>query len=446
MHYEEALGYLRQLSKFGFRFGLERITELLSRLGNPHHRLRVIHIGGTNGKGSTAAMTSSILQAAGLRVGLFTSPHLHQYTERMQINGRQISRETVARLLTVMHPVLQAMTAAGGEHPTEFEVNTALAFLYFAEEEVDLAVIEVGLGGTIDATNVVRPLVSVITNVGRDHTDCLGHRLPEIAREKAGIIKEQSLVVTAADRPEVLEVLQEVCRIRQATLIRVGREVTWVAQGKFAHGQYLQVRGQKRTYDRVFVPFWGRHQLANAATAIAAVEALARFHLDISMEAVSTGLATTRWPARLEVLREKPQIVVDVAHNADGARVLREALLEFFTYRRLILVIGMLADKDRAQVVATLAPLAAVVMVTRPNSPRAGDWEVVAEEATKYVPEVRINPQITSIVPEALALATDEDLVCITGSMFLVAEARAWLVDCEKFRAEQKDSTEKNRI
>ncbi|MHB1421276.1 MAG: bifunctional folylpolyglutamate synthase/dihydrofolate synthase, partial [Bacillota bacterium] len=244
MDYQEALEFLTNLTKFGMNFGLDRITYLLSQLGNPHCYLKYVHVGGTNGKGSTVAMVTEVLKSAGLKVGSFTSPHLHAYAERTRINGIAISPERVAELLTRMRPVLEKMESDGYEHPTEFEVTTALSFLYFWEEAVDIVILEVGLGGAIDSTNVIDvPLVAVITNIGMDHMDYLGHSLEEIARVKSGIIKKGCRVVTATGREEALEIIIQTCREKQAELYQVGRDSTWERLSYSVEGQYFNING-----------------------------------------------------------------------------------------------------------------------------------------------------------------------------------------------------------
>lgn len=434
MNYNEALEYLTDLTKFGFNFGLGRITHLLEKLDNPHHRLKVIHIAGTNGKGSTAVMISSILQAAGLKVGLFTSPHLHRYTERTRINGCEISENRMAELITRLKPVLDRMVAEGHEHPTEFEVDTALSLLYFAEEKVDIAVLEAGLGGKIDSTNVVTPLVSVITNVAMDHMDYLGSTLTEIATVKAGIIKPGGCVVTAADKPEVLAVIEETCRREGADLIRVGREITWSAGEASLAGQSGRVVTPINTYD-LHLNLLGRHQLVNAATAIGAIESLRRYGIMIDAQTIKEGIARARWPARLEIMRHQPLVLIDGAHNHDGARILCSALLDLCPEQRRVFVIGMLADKEREKVVAELAPLAAAVVVTKPNSPRAGDWQQLAVEVRRYLDEVYVVDDIAAAVAKGMTLVGPDDLLCITGSLYMVAEAREFFLPGEQCAA-----------
>lgn len=442
MEYAEALKYLQNLTKFGFNFGLGRIQELLRRLGNPHLPLRVIHIGGTNGKGSTVAMVAAILKAAGYKTGAFTSPHLHEYTERYTINGEQISRQRVARLIAGVRPHLERMVAGGYEHPTEFEVSTAMAFQYFFEEQVDFLILEVGLGGAIDSTNVVpQPLVTVITNVARDHMDYLGKTVPEIAAVKAGIIKRGVPVVTAASDPLALEVIGKVAREKQAPLIKVtsadegekspwpgSRQVTYQAKKFSLAGQYFTVQGWQDNYEDLFVPLLGRHQVSNAATAVAVYEALVEKGYRIPQSALYTGLAKTFWPARLEFFPGEPPVVLDGAHNYDGARVLRKALDDYFPQKGIIFVLGMLGDKERARVVQELVPRGRAVVVTRPPSNRAQDWQSVAGEARRYTGAVQIVEEIPEAVARALQLAHRDEVVCVTGSLYMVAEAREVLL------------------
>ncbi|MBU7008826.1 bifunctional folylpolyglutamate synthase/dihydrofolate synthase [Phosphitispora fastidiosa] len=424
MNFDESIEFLRNLTKFGFNFGLNRIEELLRRLGNPQRELRVIHVGGTNGKGSTAAMIAGILQAAGHKTGMFTSPHIHSYCERYKIDAIDISRDRIAEMMTVLRPHLEEMVAEGFEHPTEFEVSTALGFLYFYREKVDFLVLEVGLGGAIDSTNVVIPLVSVITNVAMDHMDYLGNSVREIAGVKSGIIKRGVPVATAADDPDALEVIREAARERGCRLLEVGREVTWQSKTSTPEGQEFDIFTPQRVYKNMFLKLAGHHQVVNAATAVAAIELLAGHVYLIDEKAVARGLAAAKWPARLEIVREDPRVVLDGAHNLHGSATLKKALTEVFSYRSLILVFGMLGDKEREKVVAMLAPLARAVVVTKPNSPRAGDWEKIADEVRKYVNEVYLIENIHQAVQKGIEMAGSEDLVCITGSLYMVSEAR----------------------
>lgn len=427
MDFDQAIEYLQNLTKFGFNFGLGRITELLKRLGNPHLELKVIHVGGTNGKGSTTTMLCSILKEAGYRAGAFTSPHLRCYTERYSINGCAIAKQDLARVITELKPHLESMAQEGFEHPTEFEVGTAAAFLYFSRQKVDYLVLEVGLGGAIDSTNVVLPLVSVITNVAMDHMDYLGNTIREIAGVKAGIIKAGVPLVTAASG-EALEVIEEVCKEKNSPLLLVGRDVTWTEEYFSPTGQVVAIRGKNGSYNGLTIPLRGRHQQINAATAVAAAELLARGGALINPEAMARGLAGTAWPARLETMLESPLVLVDAAHNYDGAVSLKKALNDYYSHRGIILVLGMLGDKERSRVVDVLTPGARAVVVTRPNSPRAGDWDMLAREAGRHVARVFMIEDIREAVKFGLGLAGENDLVCVTGSFYMVAEAREMLL------------------
>ncbi|MHB8157486.1 MAG: bifunctional folylpolyglutamate synthase/dihydrofolate synthase [Desulfocucumaceae bacterium] len=430
MTYKEAIEYMQGLTKFGFNFGLERITELLRRFDNPHFKLRVIHVGGTNGKGSTTAMIFSILKESGYSVGTYTSPHLHSYTERYCINGQQIPEQAMADLIEELRPHLEDMVANGFEHPTEFEVGTALAFIYFFREKVDFLVLEVGLGGVIDSTNVVIPQISVITNVAIDHMDYLGGTVSEIAQVKAGIIKKGIPLVTAATG-EALEVILEKCSEMSSPVTLVGRDVTWKGIKCGLNGQYFDITGMRNIYKNVFLPLLGSHQQVNAATAVATVEALANEGIIKPDYAVERGLASTAWPARLEVLRDRPTVLIDVAHNYDGAVSLRRALDEYFPGKKTIFVMGMLGDKERSKVMSRLVPGAASVVVTKPNSPRAGDWQMLADEAHKYVSRVEMIESIYDAVRAGMEMADPDDLVVITGSFYMVSEAREILLKAD---------------
>lgn len=438
MNYQDALQFLTDLTKFGINLGLGRIEYLLSLLGNPERSLQIIHVGGTNGKGSVAMMTSRILEEAGYRVGLFISPHLHSYTERYLINHQPITEERFAALMSQLRPLLKKMVADGHEHPTEFEVCTALGLRYFFEEKVDFLVLEVGMGGVIDSTNVVPdPLVSVITNVTYDHMDYLGNTIAEIAAVKAGIIKKGGHVVTAAWYPEALKVIEEHCRKEGASLQQVGKDIQWELKEAAPAWTSFDLTSSWGVYRDLRIPLAGQYQAVNAAAALGVIEILRHIHhFPITDDQIRTGFARSYWPARLELLHENPQVIVDVSHNYDGSRTLSAAIRDVYQYEKLILVLGMLGDKEREKVVAELAPLAAAVIITKPLSPRAGDWEKLADEARKYIDRVCIIEEIQDAVSAALEDANPDDLVCITGSFYMVADAREYLL--KRFQTDQK--------
>jgi dihydrofolate synthase / folylpolyglutamate synthase len=414
--YQDSIDYLYGLQKYGIKFGLNCTENLLARLGNPHHRLRCVHIAGTNGKGSTAAMLSSILKQHGLRVGLYTSPHLVRFTERFRINDEEAS---AARILEVFGRVRQV--ASDVEPPTFFEMVTAIAFQYFAEEQVDWAIVEVGMGGRLDATNVIRPLVSVVTNIAFDHEEYLGNTLAAIAREKAGIIKHHVPVVTGARQPLVQAILKATCLQREAPLYRLAKDfrIKRNANGSFS---YL---GLRRQLPGLTLNLIGWHQFHNAALALATLEALEHENsFSLNPEAVRKGLLQVRWPARLEVLQEEPLIILDGAPNPNGAECLRNALKQAFPKRRLHLVLGIMADKNIRGILSRLLPKAETAIFTQPKYVRAADPETLRRLARPYLQRHYVIPDPAQAIQQAKSLAAPEDVICITGSLYFAGEVK----------------------
>ncbi|HHV61263.1 MAG TPA: bifunctional folylpolyglutamate synthase/dihydrofolate synthase [Firmicutes bacterium] len=437
MNYDESLRFMRALGKFGVNLGLARIERLLEMLGNPHQGLRAIHIAGTNGKGSTAAIIDSILRASGYRVGLYTSPHLVSYTERIRVDGEAIPEIDVARIITRMMPMLEHI--AGDRelgHPTEFEVSTALALAFFNERKVDMAVIEVGMGGRFDATNVITPAVSVITHIDYDHTDRLGTTIRDIASEKAGIIKEGRPVVVAPQHPEAWEVIEACCREKGSAVKLVGRDVTFCTGGFHAtplsplDGQYCSIKGEKYTLGDLFLPLLGRHQVVNCATALGAVEVLADRGIATSEEAIRQGIEATRWPGRMEVVQRDPVVILDGAHNLDGIARLVEGLHEFrakgLVPGRIKVVIGVSRDKPVVEMVRELASAADEFVATRARSSRLGgaEPEAIAQAARLLGKPVEIEMDSIEAVRRALTGAGPGDFIVICGSLYLVGDVR----------------------
>ncbi len=406
------------------------MRHLCGLLGHPERSFPAALVAGTKGKGSTAAMVAAIAQAAGHRVGLYTKPHLVDVRERARIDDVLIRPEVFASLVGEIRTAIERGEASPGPGwpPTYFEVTAALAFLYFARQRVDLAVVEVGIGGRLDACNVVEPVVSVITTVGYDHTNLLGGRLRQIAAEDAGIIRPSGRVVTAPQRPAAAEVIRTAAAASAAELIRIGREIRYRTLRTSVDGTWFTVRGRRQTYRTLSVPLLGRHQALNAAAAIGAVEALADAGFALSEEAVRSGLAALRWPARIEVVRRRPTVIVDVAHNAVSFQALRAALDEIFRGRRLLLILGVLGDKDLAAIARIIAPRAAVVIATRPHDVRASPPDAVATAVRPWVSAVRIEEDPVAAVECALALAGPDDLICATGSFHVAGPIRAHLV------------------
>jgi dihydrofolate synthase / folylpolyglutamate synthase len=411
-------------------FDLTEFERFLARLDHPHHRLKSVVVAGTKGKGSTAAMLAAIAQASGLKVGLYTSPHLCSIRERIRVDDEMVSEAVFADLVHDLVPHIEAAGMAGVRRfRTFFEILTAMAFVHFLRVGVDLAVLEVGLGGGLDATNVSLPLVSVITSISFDHTEVLGDTIPKIARHKAGIIKPQGLAVVAPQRPEALTVFREVCLAQGARLIDVARELHWRPLSYRWDGSLFDLDGGVRSYPNLELPLAGPHQLLNAATAIATAEQLQAQGLPISVGGIRQGVKQVHWEGRLETVSRQPWIVLDGAHNRDSARCLREALSACFRYRRLILVLGISANKNLEGIIEELTPLAAVTVATRAMVPRAAPPQWVADLAAKWSAQIIVEEDTQRALAQAIAETRPDDLLLVTGSLYLVGDAKRLLPD-----------------
>ncbi len=431
MDYQQALDYIFSYTDYekvpmphdpAF-YDLRRVDELLARLGNPHLGARSVHIAGTNGKGSTAAMIASALIASGYTTGLYTSPHLHTWRERIRVNDKLISEAELAGLVERLKPEVEAVNqkATYGQLTT-FELLTALAFAHFKLKGVDFQVLEVGLGGKFDATNVIQPEVCVITSISFDHTEVLGNSLAEIAAEKVGIIKPGCVVVTSPQPDEVARVIEETCLNYGAELGRMGSDVTWQGISSNLNRQLFQVKGRLGNYE-LSIPLLGDYQLENAATAVAALEVLAGKGFNISKDSITSGLAQVGWPGRLQILSHHPFLIVDGAHNPDSARRLKQSLEQYFNFDQAILVMGTSSDKDIAGIVSELAPLFDKVIITRSHHPRAMALPPIVAEFRRHGVEAQAVEAVSEALPLALALAGVRDLVCVAGSLFVVSEA-----------------------
>ncbi|MFC1952119.1 bifunctional folylpolyglutamate synthase/dihydrofolate synthase [Chloroflexota bacterium] len=429
--YQQALDYIYSFIDYeivprprdAVHYDLRRMDELLERLGNPHLKAKTVHIAGSKGKGSVAAMIASALTASGYVTGLNTSPHLHTFNERIKVDGRLISEDELVSLVAGLKPEVEAVNSkATYGQLTTFELITALSFAYFEQREVDFQVIEVGLGGRLDATNVVQPEVCIITSISLDHTEVLGNTLIEIATEKAGIIKPGCVVVISPQSDEVARVINDVCLNRGVRLVRVSSDVTWQSLGFDSSRQSLRVLGRLAGYE-LSIPLLGQPQLENTATAVAALEVLAEKGFHISGGSITRGLARVSWPGRLQILSRRPLIVVDGAHNLDSAHKLRQSLEQYFDFDRAILIIGVSSDKDIAGIVSELVSLFNEVIVTRSTHPRAMDTAPIVAEFSKHGVEAQAADDISAALPLALALARERDLICVTGSLFMVAGA-----------------------
>lgn len=409
----DPMRYLQSLTGLGIRTDTTPLSRVLKALHHPERDYRSVLIAGTNGKGSIAALVSAILTEAGLKTGLYTSPHLQDYRERIRINGEMISRRELRGLIERARRNLD-------EELTYFEFSTLMAFLYFSTCRVDVAVFEVGMGGRFDATNLVNPDVSVISNVSLEHREFLGNDLAAIAGEKGGIIKPGGICLTAARQKSVRDVLEEICKTRQARLYRLGRDIKVRRLGESA----FSYRGIAARYKRIEVPLKGRHQIENAALAVGVAEILVAGGLPIGDQAVTEGIKATQWAGRLEVLQESPAVVVDGAHNPAGISALCRAIAGEFSWRRLILVFGVLSDKDYGAMLKKIAPLAQRIILTRPGSERAVPAPDLRAKGLPYTAGAVVREDPKEALREALRLAGKGDLVCITGSLYLVGEIR----------------------
>lgn len=430
MTYEEAVSKINSLLRFGMQPGLERIEELLRRMGNPQKKLRFVHVAGTNGKGSTCALLSSVLTKAGYKTGRFTSPFVTEFRERMQIDDEMISEEDLARILNEVYPLVEQM-AGEGLVITEFELITALAFAWFYEKRCDVVVLEVGLGGRFDATNVIDcPLLSVICSISLDHTAILGDTVEQIAFEKCGILKRGGAAVVYPVQPgRAMDVIREQAREKRCALRVTKLDLVKVLE-KGLRGSKLSHRGMT-----LFLPFIGEHQVKNAETVLTAIDLLRQRGLQISDEAVKEGVAAAKLPARLELLSEQPVVLLDGAHNPGGAEALGDAIKAYLPGKRVVGVMGMLSDKDSGAALHTLGPLFSSIITLEPDSPRALKSEDLAKRAREYCADVIPLHDYQEAFSQALLKAGEDGAVVICGSLYLAGAIRPVILDA--FQAEK---------
>lgn len=426
MNYFPSLSKMRQLCSPTITPGLERIEALLAELGNPQRNLRAIHVTGTNGKGSVCAMLDAMLLAEGFHTGRFTSPHLHDYRERCLIDGQMLSEAQTADFLGRVIEAIRSLLARGGPRPTEFEASTAMSLLALAEAEVEWAVLEVGLGGRFDATNVLNAPLAVITNIGRDHMEYLGESIAEIAFEKAGIIKPGAAVFTGATG-HAFEIIAREAAAQKAELAVIGRDIHCQAQSHDTHGQTIDIQTPRAIYPGLRLSLLGAHQALNAALAVSAAEAAGA-----GSAAIRQGLLTAVHPARLEIISKKPLIVLDGAHNVPGMATLARALADYWPGKRCLALIGMLADKEREEALSLLIPALSGAVISRPPViPRSEGWQNLAamcSEGGLTVPAENIIENIPAACARALELLPEYDMLLVCGSLYLVAEAREYLL------------------
>ena len=412
--YKEAVNFLYSLQKFGIKFGLSSTSNLLEKLGNPHIGRRYIHIGGTNGKGSVSAFIAEILHKAGFKVGLYTSPHLVSFTERFRINNKKISHNDVIHFLNI---ILQAINT--NDLPTYFETTTAMALLYFADKNTDIDIIEVGMGGTLDATNIIFPMISIITNVGMDHTEYLGNTIEKIAADKAGIIKPNIPIITGAHNKKALSVLEKKASEISAPLTRIGKDV-----------RYRMIRNSFNYYGKLFrlnnikLGLHGDFQAKNAAIAFAAIESLREYGLQIEENHLRSGAKDTIWPGRFHMIKKDGYtFLLDGAHNFPAINELRNSLQKKFPTQKLILILGIMKDKDIKSIIKAIVPIAKYVYYTSPKYERSAKPEQLATEAANLCIPGEISCSIEDAIYKAKKMSEKSDLIVITGSFFTIGEA-----------------------
>ena len=432
MYYRQAIDFLESLTDYekapaavyqASNFDLRRVDLLLEKLGNPHLGRRTVHIAGTKGKGSTAAMISSILKAAGLKIGLYSSPHLFSWQERISVNGRSISQNELAEMAGLIRPLVISLNNEGRYGKlTTFEVLTAIAFMYFKAKNTVAQVLETGMGGRLDATNVAVPDVCVITSVSLDHTQVLGNSIEQIAAEKAGIIKKGCTVICAPQQFPAQQVIEAKCHEMQARLILCGKDLTWQLVRSDLNGQHFLLKGRLGDYD-LRIPLLGDFQLENAALAIGAMETLIEQGVSISEKDIARGFSRVRWPARMQVLQKSPLLLIDGAHNMYSMHTVINSIRKHFNFSNVYVIFGASRDKDIAGIATVLARFARRIILARSGHPSAAGFEQLNEAFQDA--GVRADPGrgVAECLTDVLTLATENDLILVTGSLFLAAEA-----------------------
>ncbi|MCM8791055.1 MAG: bifunctional folylpolyglutamate synthase/dihydrofolate synthase [Candidatus Omnitrophica bacterium] len=433
MTYSEAVSYLNSLINYekqndynyNTSFKIKRMARLCALLGDPHRSINSIHVAGTKGKGSTSAMIHSILQNASFNTGLYTSPHLSSFRERIRVGGSLISENDIGRLAEKVKLASRKLD----DKITFFEACTAIAYLYFSEKRVDFAVYEVGLGGRLDATNIIEPLVCAITPISYEHTHILGSTLAAIAAEKAGIIKEGCPCVSAPQEDEALGVIERICREKNSKLILVGRDIRAKSIESKNDYEIFSIEGLSGDYDRLISPLIGSHQVVNAAVAIGVIEALRLRGITISADAVRRGIESTCWPGRMEIVGRSPLVIVDGAQNRASARALASAVKNIFKYRKMLLVLGVSKDKDVKGILSELLGIADEVILTKSKIVgRALEPSKIKDLIEPSSRDVTLTARVKDAIKEAYSRAGCDDLILVTGSLFVVGEAREALM------------------
>jgi len=422
MNYKKALGWLDGFQRFGIKLGLERIEHICEKLGYPQKNYKIIHVGGTNGKGSVCKFLESILRHSGYNVGIYLSPHLQRFSERIVVNNKEISESEIVSLVENIKPIVEEMKE---NPPTYFEIVTAMAFQYFKEKNVEFAVVEVGLGGRYDATNIVDPIATIITNVTLEHQNILGKKVEEIAFQKAGIIKNNVPLTTAASG-KALNVIKKVALEKNSPVTIIDDNFWEKTQGDVDWQEFL-IKGDLKEYI-VKTSLAGKHQGENVSLALATIEKLQMNGVYVTDEGITNGVEKTTHAGRMEIAGFEPMILLDGAHNVAGINCLKNTLKEDFVYGKLILVLGILSDKNVKEMLKIITPLADVIVTTKSHNERASDPHKLKEMIKEK--EAVIKDEIPDAIDYAKKIAKKNDLICITGSLFTVGEARDHLQKC----------------
>jgi dihydrofolate synthase/folylpolyglutamate synthase len=414
-HYNNCMKAMNSLKKFGIKPGLSRITDILKSLDNPQDNFSCIHVAGTNGKGSIASALSSIFSASGYKVGLYTSPHLVKFNERIRINNLPVSDRRIVESYNAVNKVIKNSLEA-----TFFELSTAMSFYEFYRQKVDWAVIETGMGGRLDATNVIRPVISIISNISVEHKKYLGNTIEKIAGDKGGVIKKSVPVITGVKQKKAITVLEKTAAKQSAPFYRLGKDFR-IRRNKDKTFNYSGINTVLKNM-RTGLP--GSHQMDNAALVIAACEILNRNKTNFSLENIRQGLEQNKWPGRLEKISSSPHIILDGAHNLAGARMLAEFLSENMRDKNITLIIGILDDKPYASMLKSLLTVCARAILTRPEVERALSPEKLFRKANKIIQDIEIIPDVEEAVKHAIKISSASDVICIAGSLYLVGEAK----------------------
>ncbi|EKS4345751.1 bifunctional folylpolyglutamate synthase/dihydrofolate synthase [Clostridium sporogenes] len=425
MDYKEAREYIQSKAKFGSNLGLERTEKLLELLENPHKRLRCIHIAGTNGKGSTTAMISAVLKESGYKVGMYTSPYIEEFEERIQINNYNIPKDDLSHIITKVANVVEKVENMGYGNPTEFEIITVAMFYYFCLKKVDFAVIEVGLGGRLDSTNVLEPILSIITSISYDHMNILGETLEKIAYEKAGIIKKAPVIIYP-QKKESEKIIEKVCKEKKSELIKVEDNLINVKREiiqKNIGQQSFKLKTKEDTYN-ICLSLLGEHQIKNCIVVILAIEKLIKLGIKIEKIYIISALKKVKWPARLEIVNKNPLTVIDGAHNMEGIEGLKNNVNKYFKYNKLILILGILKDKQVEDMIKTLVPLADRVLTVTPHNDRGESSKELMHIALKYNNNCEYLEDYKECYNKGKSYYEEGDMILICGSLYMVGDMR----------------------